>query len=344
MLRGMLLRFTGVIAAALFAGAAQAEPLRATGPFVHDNLAIYFIHGDSARDEAPLTLHEAMKSGVAQVHETGDVNELKIEVNGDREVFVQSGNLMKGGKQDRILTSSLIVTPGSGSIPIESLSVEEGRRWPRGSEGEASFTGTEFLVPSKGAKLAMKSDFPVQVAGMAVINDAARPSRQVQLWQSVAATQENLKDTLGRSVTETISRSSLPLSLENATLKERQNRYVKALDRLPQDETIIGYAFAVNGRLNSADVYASQALFAKMWSKLLRASATEAIAERGRLGDAVPAPDAVDAFLADAKSVPAKLRPLSADVRLETRETEQVVYSETQRTSGVGVHRNYVAK
>lgn len=345
MKRGPMMWVSGAIAAAaLFHGAAMAEPLRASGPFVHENLAVFFIHGENARGDAPLTLQEAMKEGVVQVHETGDIHELKMENHGDREVFVQSGDIVKGGKQDRVVASSLVVPERSGSVPIASFSVEEGRRWQRGVESETSFTGTEFLIPSRQAKLAMKPDLPVQVAGMVEINGATRSTRQHQMWRSVAATQQSLRDTVGRSVTETVSRGSLPLSLENATLKERQSRYVKALDRLPQDETIIGYAFAVNGRLNSADVYASQALFRKLWPKLLRASATEAIAESGRLGDAAPTPDAVVAFLTDIEAAPRKVRSLTSDVRLETSETEQTVYSEAQRSAGHAVHRSYVAK
>ena len=342
----MILSLAGaLLAAALFlCGAVNAEGLRASGPYVHENLAIYFIHGDNKRGEPPLTLQEAMKAETVLVHETGDVNELAIENLGDRDVFVQSGDIVKGGKQDRVLTSSMVVAPRSGRAPVASLSVEEGRWAARGSEADARFSNSESMVPSKYAKLAMKADIPVQVAGIARIDGAPRSSRQHEMWRSVVGIQESLARSLGRSVTETVSRISLQLSLENVALKERQGQYVKGLEQLPQDETIVGYAFAVNGRLSSADVYVSQALFANLWPKLLRASATEAIAESGRLGDGVPASKTVEAFLAGPEAGPAKAGQLTADVRLETRETNQVIYSETQRTGGGWVHRNYLAK
>ena len=69
---------------------------------------------------------------------------------------------------------------------------------------------------------------------------------------------------------------------------------------LPEKETdVVGYVFAVNGKLNSADLYPSNALFRKMWAKLLRASATEAIAESDMTSSAgtPPSADAVMAFL-----------------------------------------------
>ena len=52
---------------------------RLTGPYGHDNLAIYLIHREGSDSEpVPLTLEEAMKQGVVKVIETGDVQELVV--------------------------------------------------------------------------------------------------------------------------------------------------------------------------------------------------------------------------------------------------------------------------
>ena len=42
----------------------------------------------------------------------------------------------------------------------------------------------------------------------------------------------------------------------------------------------MGYAFAVNGKLSTADIYPSNRLFRKMWPKLIKTAAAEAIAAR----------------------------------------------------------------
>src|SRR5271165_4927707 len=116
-------------------GAAQTtDAARVTGPVVHENLAVYFIHGKSAPGTVPLTLEEALTRGVVQVRETGDVNELEIENLGNEEVFVQSGDIVKGGRQDRSLMVSLVLPPRSGRIPIASFCVEQGRWSARGGE------------------------------------------------------------------------------------------------------------------------------------------------------------------------------------------------------------------
>src|SRR5690349_11274536 len=107
--------------------AADGDAYRISGPDSHDNLAVFFIHGKSATGAAPLTLQEALAAGKAKVYETGNVNELAIENLGDQEVFVQAGDIVKGGQQDRVLMVSLILPVRSGRLPIGSFCVEQGR-------------------------------------------------------------------------------------------------------------------------------------------------------------------------------------------------------------------------
>jgi hypothetical protein len=52
-----------------------------------------------------------------RVEETGSVNELKIENLGDEDVYIQSGDIVKGGRQDRALTVSFILPKKSGAVP-----------------------------------------------------------------------------------------------------------------------------------------------------------------------------------------------------------------------------------
>src|SRR5262245_41994669 len=106
---------------------------KVSGPYVYENLAIYFVHGTGADGPVPLTLSEALAKGRVQVIETGRVNELQIENTGDEEIFVQAGDIVKGGKQDRVLTVSLVLPPKSGTIPIASFCVEQGRWSARGA-------------------------------------------------------------------------------------------------------------------------------------------------------------------------------------------------------------------
>lgn len=330
--------------ALLLPGTASADGYRITGPVVHENLAIYFIRGPSAAGPVPLTLQEAMAKGTVKVHETGQVNELAIENRGNEEVFVQSGDIVKGGRQDRALTVSLLLPPRSGVIPIDSFCVEHGRWTARGREDSKTFSSSDSVVPSKAARLALRAPpQPPAPVGSPINYQAA--DRQGQVWASVSNTQRKLERNLGGTVAAPASATSLQLSLENEKLKDAQAAFVRALQGAgEQDSDIVGYAFAINGKLNSADIYPSNAMFRKMWAKLLAANVTEAIAEKDAKAGTPPAIEAVQAFLVAAQNGTATERKLNAGAALETRDSDGAVYSETRRTAGGWLHRNYVMK
>src|ERR1041385_1464554 len=136
---------------------AHADDYRVTGPVIHENLAIYLVHGKSASGPVPLTLEEALAKRTVKVHETGNVNELQIENLGTGEVFVQSGVIVKGGQQDRVLSVSLVLPPKSGRINIASFCVEQGRWTARGREDVKTFATASSAIPSREAKIAIRS-------------------------------------------------------------------------------------------------------------------------------------------------------------------------------------------
>ncbi len=201
------------LAAAAFAaigasgGPAFADPdMRISGPHVHENLAVYFVHGASAGGPVPLTLQEALAKGSVQVIETGRVNELQIENTGAEQVFIQAGDIVKGGKQDRVLTVSFLLPAKSGRMPIASFCVEQGRWSARGKEDQAKFSSA-----ARGDALAVGAaghgGTAARAAGPATLRQRARPpgpphvsraspmrssTKQRKVWDSVAATQKKL--------------------------------------------------------------------------------------------------------------------------------------------------------
>jgi hypothetical protein len=328
-----------------------AANYKLSGPYSHKNLTIFLVHGeDQMTGKPPLTLQEAMAQKKVIVHETSDVNQLAIENVSGEEVFVQSGDIVKGGKQDRTLAMDLIVPPKSGRVPIESFCVEQGRWSSRGGEATADFSLSEKMLASKELKLAAK----------------ARKS-QSEVWANVAQAQSKLSENalIARSagvitgsaagiaapvaeMRSAASPSSLQLTLENSELKQTVSEYLKQLAPVVAGKNnVIGYVFAINGKLNSADVYASRALFAKLWPKLLEASATEAIAEFKKDGkfDEVKT-DQVTAFLSDAESGDSEENKVTPRVRMIKRETERNLFFETrdQRQKDGWLHRNYITK
>jgi hypothetical protein len=342
----ILLAITG------FGAAQTATGTRLSGPLVHENLAVYFIHGTSAPGKVPLTLDEALARRLVQVRETGDVNQLEIENLGDQQVFVQSGDIVKGGRQDRTLMVSLVLPPHSGRIPIASFCVEQGRWSARGNEDPTKFVTASASVPSREMKLSMKAPSQMPASPPVARPGVSQPAlasvdtgrRQQEIWNGVRETQARLNDNLGGQVRSSQSSSSLQLALENDKLVSAQRAYVGALKAAGEaEDDILGYVFAVNGTINSADVYPSNGMFRKMWAKLLDASAIEAISHKDAQHAAAPTIEAVAAFLAAADNGKASEKPLNAGVRLTTRDAPAAYLFEAASADG-WVHRNYLAK
>src|SRR5438309_6102204 len=115
--------------------------VKVTGPFTHANLSIFVLHGSDTLPNRPfLTLQEALDQKKAVVNETSNVNQLTVEnVAGDVEIFLMTGDIVKGGKQDRAIAFDMIIPPKSGAIPIGSFCVEHGRWSQRGGEAAGEF-------------------------------------------------------------------------------------------------------------------------------------------------------------------------------------------------------------
>jgi hypothetical protein len=342
-----------------------------SGPYTHKNLTIFLLHdAGQSQSRAPLTLQEAMKRKLVIVRETGDVNRLTIQNRSSQDVFVQAGDIVKGGQQDRVLALDLIVPPKSGRIPIDAFCVEQGRWSRRGNEAVTAFSASDKALASKDLKIAAKArksqgDVWANVSkaqeklamNMTVtVSAPPAPARARRGAGSSAAGGEPRRIGGGpmigsdsvASVTDRASPSSLQLTLENKLVKDTANDYIKNLSSIINGKRdVVGFVFAINGQINSADVYSSNALFAKLWPKMLEASAIEAIAElkaeeKSRPVDVI----AIKAFLRESHTGKAETKKVTARTNVVKSETGKNLFFETRDNSrnGKWVHRNYITK
>lgn len=328
-------------------GAETGNPdgYRLSEPVAHDNLAIYFVHGKSRGGPVPLTLQEALARKAIEVREVGRVNELQVENTGDEDVFIQAGDIVKGGKQDRVLSVSLIIPARSGAVPVPSFCVESGRWSARAGEDVRTFSSANAALPSRTAKIEM-------AGSVATAPDRAPPAavaaRQQEIWRGVAQTTARLSSSLGAPVAAPQSQTSLQLALENSRLDGAVAAYVGALQPAGQrDDDIVGYVFAINGKINSADIYPSNGLFRKMWPKLLRASAIEAVGERDATSAPAPSTASVREFIAGAETAKSvEMRP-SDQARIRVKESQKVMSLESRPPAAPvdgWMHRSLIAK
>jgi len=309
----------------------QAGEYRLSGPYTHNNLTIFLVHGKNMFEgKTFLTLQEAMVQKKVVVYETKSVNELAIQNLSDEDIYVQSGDIVKGGQQDRMIGVDLIVPRRSGKMPIAAFCVEHGRWSGRGKERSTVFSSSSDTVATKEIKLAAK-----------------RSNSQGGVWQSITVAQDKLSQNVGARVNSELSASSLQLSVENRTVQETAESYTKALSNIVNgSRDVIGYVFAINGKVNSADVYGSNALFKKLWPKLLKANAIEAIAELQK-GKFEPAkPGQAKTFLAEGEKAKASEKDVSARVGLVTGEDDKNIFFETRDRAhkDAWIHRNYIKK
>lgn len=313
-----------------------AEDLRLSGPYTHENLSIFLIHssaGNSAGKKL-LTLQEAMQQKKVVVYETGNVNELAIENLSSDDVFIQSGDIVKGGQQDRVLPDDVILQSKSGRIPISSFCVEHGRWSKRGVEAADQFNASTQAVAGKSLRMAMRQE-----------------RNQARVWNEVAKSQASLAQAVSiRGSTAALapaSPTSMQLALEAPQVAEAREAYIRDLGKISGgQEHVVGYAYAVNGKVTGADLYSSSDLFQKMWPKLLKASAVEAMTQREKNAKlaAVDA-SAVRSAMADGDRGRESSKDIAGRLRMVKKESEKVLVFETRdRSQGGWIHKSYLVK
>jgi hypothetical protein len=260
----------------------------------HENLSVYILEDPKAKARADfITLEEGLRLGQVRVSEQqiAQVKELVIENASKFLCYVQAGDIVKGGHQDRALAADLIVPPHSGKIPVPSFCVEPGR-WGTGMGGGFGTTTGQVV----GARLRMAIQ---------------KEKNQQKVWDAVAAAKENLVN--ANSLRESTS-TSLNEQLLDRTIQNRLAAFSKALGKaIDKKDHAVGLLTAVNGKLSTSDIYADPALFRKLYPRLLAAAALEAMSLPS---EAVAAPAALDASKLLAAADKAKpTSPATASIR-----------------------------
>ncbi|HMC58186.1 MAG TPA: DUF6569 family protein [Candidatus Solibacter sp.] len=326
----MRLTATYLAALAALTNIGQAAELRLTGPYTHDNLSIYLVHGQDRGQTKYLTLSEALEQHKVVVYETGSVNQLQVENLSREEIYIQSGEIVKGGRQDRVLKDDIILPTASGKVDITAFCVEHGRWTQRGSEPVRAFAAAPNAIASPQMKRAVQQ------------------GQQVAVWAEVAASQDRLAKTLGAPVKSAASESSYQLTLEAPKVKTTAAGFQTELSGLATTNLdALGYVLVVNGKVTGADVYATHELFRKLWPKLLDSAAVEAMAA-ARPGEKFSQPS-----MAEVRSAATGYGARVSEEKQLNRRTSSVkaelpqglIFETRDSTAPAApVHRSYVAK
>ena len=157
--------------------ALAAKDYELTGPHAHGNLAIFLIHGeDQAKNLKIMTLQEGIERGVAVVHDRGV---LTVDNRSNTPLFIQAGDIVKGGSQDRTLPFDMLISARQNNVSVGALCVEQGRSSPRRNDMSAgTFQSSSEQLPGRKLRLAAHSNAQGQVwAGVQTLQqNPARPT------------------------------------------------------------------------------------------------------------------------------------------------------------------------
>ena len=273
--------------------------------------------GKGVASDPFLTLDEGLRSGEVEVTEAGSVrglvrsrgaatpayrgdqvNTLVLLNHSKRPLLLLAGEIVTGGKQDRIVASDRIVPADSDPVDLSVFCVEHGR-W---TESSATFGVTaktpaqSFMVQPEVRQQAMVAKSQQQVwdsvstavAGMAVA--AAPPptvsNQTVQVTSDTATVDSQRRRTLSSaslgttSYAKAMQMDSVSKQVDKAAPELMKSRE-QVLSQLKQEHAV-GVVVAVHGEVIWADVFADTDLLTRYWSKLIRSYAAEGLTDASR--------------------------------------------------------------
>jgi hypothetical protein len=268
-------------------GGMASPGYKVLNPISHGNLTIFPVVTSTTHDTSGfITLDEGIRSGEVVVTEAGStgglirgphrripvssarVNSLVLVNNSKRPLILLAGEIVTGGKQDRVVAKDRVIPAESDPVDLGVFCVEPGR-WTE--------TSVQFST--------MKS----QMAQPSVRSKAMVAKDQQQVWNSVGEANAGVMGALTRSEAGTPGPPPPPPSSYAKTFDDDWVRKAIADQAAPveqsysssirqlRDQHAVGVVVAVGGRIIWADLFASTALLEKYWPKLVRSYAAEAI-------------------------------------------------------------------
>jgi len=280
-------------------------------PIRHGNLSVFpVVAAKNYPTGEFLTLDEGLRSGEVVITEAGnvqglirrhpvmgirhdgaEVNRLVLVNNSKRPLLLLAGEIVSGGKQDRVIGKDRIVPAESEPIDLSVFCVEPGR-WVATSQNfgaSESMYGGVTGGPIHGAA-------PPPMALMAqpsVRSKAMADKNQSEVWDAVNKQKDamtvNVEAIAPGVATEMSQTSSYAKVNENREVKKQVDAIAKPIEQSYEslihqlrDRNAVGVVVAVNGRIIWADIFASSDLLAKYWPKLIRSYASEAVVTRAK--------------------------------------------------------------
>ncbi len=297
------------VAAAGGPSEASNAPYRVLAPIESGNLLLFPVvraYGKSPAETPFITLDEGIKAGEVEVTEAGrvqglvrpridplvahrshgpapdsyrgdQVNTLVLVNNSSKPLLLLAGEIVTGGKQDRVIAKDRIVPVGADPIDLGVFCIEPGR-W---TESSATF-GAAAKAPAHG--------FMVQPT---VRERAMVQQDQQQVWDSVRGAISQMAVAAAPPPSPGSDRAPNATSfgttsyakvMESSAVSDKVDEaaapVMKSRDQVLaklREQHAVGVIVAVRGEIVWADLFASTELLSRYWTKLVRSYAAESL-------------------------------------------------------------------
>lgn len=255
---------------------------RLGAPVTYNNLTVFPVLADETHStEEFITLDQGLRSGKVKVTEIGadgrsqtirsnqrsgdhaEVNRLLVTNNSGKTLVLIAGEIVIGGKQDRIVGHDCLVSSSNKPVPLDVFCVEHGR-WQAGAAVGQS-QGTGGVIETTGDFAAARS----VMASPQVREKAQAKKDQSQVWSEVAKAE--------RANGVSSSTGTLNKVYNNKQVNAKLEAFDKTVGPKLIGKNIVGAVVAIGGEIVSADVFANSALFQAYWPKLLKSYALQAV-------------------------------------------------------------------
>lgn len=269
---------------------------RLLDPVTYENISIFPVVSSNSQDTSPfLTLEEGLSTGEVIVQEQGSetivrgrdgrpvpvpqyntgasVNQLVLINRSRRPLLLLAGELVSGGKQDRVIGKDRIIPAGAPPLPLSVFCVEHGR-WT----GVQQFAAAKTIVHPSVRERAAVDQKQNEVWDAVRSGTTAKPAPAAPAPRMSMGNIQSAIDTNGHTEAyEKIYQSrAVGVSIDDF-VEEVRIRFARATSGL-KNERVVGVVVAYGGEIAWSDIFASGDLFDHYWNKLLRSYAVEALA------------------------------------------------------------------
>ena len=284
-------------------------------PVVYKHLAVFPVFRKKVVEVVGdcMTLDEAQKSKVVVITEKGggSVPTIVIKNIGGRSIYIMAGEVIIGGKQDRMISYDVLI-PSGKEMEVSVRCVEHGR-W----HGKSMKFKSADAVGNNSVRIALQFE------------------DQSRVWNEV-------RKTCQRNMAESSSGTYNAL-ITSKDVEKRSNHYLETVKAGLRDKDMVGMIMALNGRVVCVDIFANPKFFGKVKDKLLKSYVLDAISVDIK-STATPGKKKILAFFEELKEGRTSELKRYEDNLNTSVESQSIIGNESRDSKGNLQHLNVYRK